>query len=197
MKTIIVVIFTFISVCISAQNSENKFKIHSYQIGVGGYFFKNKLSPTFYSSNNGGISSVLDLVGAYRQHLVAASYTSGAEFVIYGTPNFRFNELSLLYGKELKVSNWLAFEGFAGFGFFWQNSHSYTVSQTYSSTNSSDIGSQTSANFVPVGQTISLPIQLNTKFYYGKHFGMGLNANYSLNRVNSVFSTHLVFHYKI
>ncbi|WP_130734566.1 hypothetical protein [Flavobacterium sp. J27] len=152
---------------ITAQ--ENKFKIHSAEVGFGGFYFKKNLSE------GGGATFTANLTTSYRKNLFSTSLLTGAEIGIVGSTNYTFNEVSLQYGREIKLKEWIKFELFAGLGYYDQTSDARDVQD---------------------GTTISYPLKLNTKFYFNNHFGMGINTNYSINSVNNNFSSNLIFHYR-
>jgi hypothetical protein len=166
-KKLLLVICLICSLNICAQ--ENKLKIHSAEIGFGGFYFKKKISE------GGGATFVADLTTAFGNNLISTSYLTGAEIGIVGNSNYNFDELRLQYGKEISVKKWIKFEIFAGLGYYIQNSEIADIKD---------------------GNAISFPLKLNTKFYFNKNFGMGLNSNYSINSINNNFSTNLIFHYK-
>ena len=168
-KKIITIILILVSINVVAQENDSKLKIQSANIGFGGFYFKTILSE------GGGVTLFADATFSINKHLISSSYLTGAEIGILGSSTYNFDEVSLLYGRELKVANWLSFEGFAGLGFYNQNSkESYVVDC----------------------KSVSYPIRINTKFYFNKKFGMGFNTNYSINSVNNNFSTNLIFHYR-
>jgi hypothetical protein len=199
MKTSIITFLILINTsCLLAQDTDNnKLKIHSITAGFGGYHFKNRIPNDFDSVGEGGVTTILDADFEYNKNLFAVSYQYGEEISLFGSKvNYKFHEFDLLYGKELKVANWMAFEGFVGFGFFSQNSRSYEASNVFTDLNVNSVNSIYDVSYVPIGQTISFPIRINTKFYFGSNFGMGLNTNYSFNQINDIFSMNLIFHYR-
>lgn len=168
MKNVFLILICFvISLNISAQ--ESKLKIHSAEIGFGGFYFKK------HYSEGGGAAFVADLTTSFGNNLISTSILTGAEIGIIGSSTYNFNEFRLQYGREVNLAKWIKFEFFAGFGFYSQKSEV------------SDIRD---------GNAISIPLKFNTKFYFNKNFGMGINTNYSLNSINNNFSPNLIFHYK-
>lgn len=166
-KTLLLLICSMCSLNINAQ--ENKLKIHSAEIGFGGFYIKKNISE------GGGATFVADLTTAYGNNLISTSYLTGAEIGIITASAYNFNELRLQYGKEISVKKWIKFEIFAGLGYYTQKSE---------------------VSFIKDGNAVSFPLKFNTKFYFDKNSGMGFNTNYSLNSINNTFSTNLIFHYK-
>jgi Domain of unknown function (DUF2715) len=148
---------------------ENKFKNYSINIGFGGFSIKNEYSE------GGGVTLLGNLTTSFNKNLFDFSIISGAEIGIFGKSNYRFNSINLLYGRELMLKKWFAFEPFVGIGFYNQTSED------------SDILN---------GNTISLPIKLNTKFYFNKNSGVGINTNYIINKLNNNFSVNFIYHHK-
>lgn len=163
---ILVLVLMYLS--INAQNQ--KFNFHSLNVGFGGFYIKNNIAV-----GGGGTTLILDLTTSFDKNLFAASYLTGKEIGIVGNANYGFNEISALYGRELKLSNWFAFELFAGLGFYNQNSVD---------------------RYIIPGNVLSFPLKINTKFNFNKRFGMGLNSNYSINELNNNFSTNLILFWR-
>lgn len=165
-KTITIV---FLAIIFNATGQVDKLKIQSVNVGFGGFSIKNKYSE------GGGASFVTDLTTSYHENLIGFSYLTGAEIGIIGKSNYSFNEVSLLYGREFKLKQWFAFETFAGIGYYNQTSMT---------------------SYIFNGSNTSIPLKINSKFYFNKNFGIGLNTNYSINNLNNNFSTNLIFYYK-
>lgn len=170
MKYISLLLLIVISATINSQTNQNSIRLHAVGIGFGGFYIKNNIEE------NGGASFLIDVTASIHENLITTSYLTGAEIGIVGSSTFNFNEFSILYGRETKPINWLAFELFAGIGYYNQNN---------------DVNPILSDN------AVTFPLRLNTKFYFNKKFGMGLNTNYSINRMNNNLSLNLVFHYRV
>ena len=168
-KAFIFVAIAFITFTAKAQESRSKIKLYAVNVGLGSFHFQKDIN------GHDGVSVITDLTISLNKNLISASYLRGTSIKILEGPNYSFEEYSLLYGREWKAINWLRFEGFAGLGYFNQNSKDPNIGND---------------------NTISFPLKVNTKFYFNKKFGMGFNTNYSINSVNNNFSTNLIFHYK-
>ena len=81
-----------------------------------------------------------------------------------------------MYGREVKLAKWMSFEGFAGLGYYNQNS---------------------SKNAIQDSSSMSLPLKVNTKFYFNKRFGTGIMYSYTINDVNNNFTANLLFQYRL
>jgi hypothetical protein len=131
---------------------------------------------SFSAEKGGGIGLTTAISTSANKNLFSITYSGGQELNLFGAQQiFGFGEIDFIYGRELKAFNWLAFEGFAGLGYCSIHGNEYDVT----------------------GKSIAIPLVLNTKFYFNPHFGMGLNTNYSINKINNIFSANLIFHYKI
>ncbi|MGB0980821.1 MAG: hypothetical protein ACPGUH_01855 [Winogradskyella sp.] len=168
-KCISILIVILFTIPINFQTKENKLKLHSANVGFGGFYFKKN------SSESGGITFIADLTTSLNQNLISTSYLTGAKIGILGSSTYNFNELSLQYGREIKIRKWLSFELFAGLGYYIQKSD---------------------ASYILNDNSISYPLKLNSNFYINKKIGLGINANYSINRVNNNLSANLIFHFR-
>lgn len=167
-KTILLLIF-----CVTAnyaqEKSSSNFKVHSTSVGFGGFYIKNKFSE------GGGASFLIDFSLDYKRNLFLLKHLNGAEIgIIMGPSTFNFNETSILYGRELNLAKWLSIEGYTGLGYYKQESKtSYVIS----------------------GTALAFPTNLKIIFKVGKHFSIGSNNSYSLNKINNNFSSNLAFGY--
>lgn len=169
MKKSIIMCFLFLLSSTIYSQESTSIKFHSVAAGFGGFYFKKDISE------GGGISYLTDVTLSKGKNLLSVAYLGGDEIGVVGSSNYSFNEITLYFGREFKVNNWLSLEGFAGLGYYNQTSDVADVADDNS---------------------ISFPLKINSKFYFNKSFGMGINANYSINSVNNNFSSNLIFHYK-
>lgn len=173
-KTILLSVLTLCYLTGNAQDSKAKFKLHAANMGFGAFSMKKGMSE------GSGATFFMDLTAALDKNLISLSYLAGSDIGVLDNAEYKFDEVSLLYGREWKALEWLRFEGFAGIGRYHQQVDYYDYDP----------------NFVYPGNVISIPLRINTKFYFSKKFGMGFNSNYSINSVNNNFSTNLLFHYR-
>ena len=166
-KSFIITAIIFSSFTAISQESNAKIKVHAVNVGGGSFHFQNDIN------GHDGVSIITDITISLNKNLISGSYLGGTSIKILDGYNYGFEELSLLYGREWKATDWLRFEGFAGFGYFSQNTKNPNISDD---------------------SIISFPLRVNIKFYFTKKFGMGLNTNYSTNSINNNFSNNLIFH---
>ena len=158
-----------------AQEPNSKLKFHAINVGLGFFDVNDKNSKDI-----GGVDFLADVTVSIGQNLISASYLTGSEIGILDSSIYSFTEPSLSYGREWKIVNWFRLEGFAGLGCYIQRFEDKTIE-----------GDQNQDK-----TTLSVPFRINTKFYFTKAFGMGLNTNYSINSVNNNLTLNLLFHYK-
>lgn len=167
MKKIFLLFVAYTTINFAQEDNSSKIKIHSTSVGFGGYYTKKYIE-------NGGASFLVDVVFDYKKNLFLVRHLSGAEIGIVGKSTHNFNEIALLYGRELPITKRFFLEGFTGFGYYKQKSKT---------------------DFKLTGSDISVPINLKLIFKTGKHFTLGLNNNYSINSLSNNFSSNLVLGY--
>lgn len=168
MKKIILLLIFCITTSYAQEKSNSNFKVHATSLGFGGFYLKNKLDE------NGGASFLIDLTFDYKRNLIQLRNLSGSEIGLFVSSRFNFNEMSILYGRELNLAKWLSIEGYIGLGYYKQESKtSYVIS----------------------GTALAFPTNLKIIFKVGKHFSIGSNNSYSLNKINNNFSSNLAFGY--
>lgn len=168
-KIIFIAAIVLNSLAVKAQDSTTKLKVYAATMGLGSFHLEKDVN------GHDGLSYIADLSVSLDKNLISASYAVGTSVKILDGPSYNFEEVSLSYGREWKALNWLRFEGFGGIGHFRLHSNDETI------------GDESS---------ISFPLKVNAKFYFTRKFGMGLNANYSINSVNNNLSTNVIFHYR-
>lgn len=172
-KVILSSVICLSTLMVQAQESKSKLKFHAANLGFGGFYV-----DTPGSSDAGGYGFLADVTLAIDKNLISVSYLAGTDDSIIGGATYSFNEPSLLYGREWKPTDWFALEGFAGVGYYLQKAET------------------DEDNSMEKESTISFPLRLNTKFYFTRKFGMGINSNYSINSANNNLSVNLIFHYR-
>ena len=166
--TTLLILFTILS--FSQENPE--LKVHSFGAGFG--FFTSD-----YDIN--GICTFLDVTVEYNKNLLSLNYLDGKQLtlgVLGSTPVYHINEFNLQFGRELKIVSWFSIEGFAGVGNY-------------------NLDIKSSFYPLPSASAVSIPVRIKLLFYTGKqkHFAMSSNNNYSINKLNSSFSSNLTFQY--
>ena len=157
---------------VSFSQDNSKLKFHSLGVGFG-----------FFASgyNISGVCTFADATIEYNKNLLSLNYLDGEELnlgIFGSSPGFHINELNLQFGRELKINNWFSIEGYAGVGNYKLNIRS-------------------SFYPLPSASLTSVPIRLKFLFYTGKgkHFVISSNNNYSINKLNSNFSSNLTFQF--
>ena len=164
MKIIILIAGCLICMNSYGQPMNINLKFHAVDIGFG--FFLN--------NHFGGMSIHSGIALKNKNNLYAFTIIAGGELNILGGPTASFEEYNLQYGRQLKLANWITFEGFTGIGYYNQNSSKSNVIDH---------------------SCLSIPLKINTKINFSKRFGIGFMNNYSINKINNNFTTHLLFHY--
>lgn len=166
-KSIVGILCLIFSLNIYAQ--KNNLKIHSTEFGFGGAYVKKN------NFEAGGFSFVVDLTTSFGKNLISTSFLAAPKNDLIIGSNYNFNEFRIQYGRELSLNNWIKLEGFAGVGYFHQNR---VLSE------------------IVKDNAISFPLKLNAKFYVAENYAIGLNTNYSFNRINNVLSANVIFQFK-
>lgn len=170
MKKLFLLLSLSLTICMGIQAQDKKVKIHSVDLGIGGFSIKNKYSE------GGGAMLLGDLTASYSKNLIGLSLFTGAEIGIIGKSHYSFSQVSLLYGRELKINKWFGFEAFAGIGTYNQVSESSEIMD---------------------GNAIAFPFKINAKFILYEGFGLGLNTNYSINKINNNYSANILIFYNL
>jgi hypothetical protein len=131
-NTSILIATLLINLNLHSQKTEENLKLHAVDCGFG----------FFLTDNFGGLSIHSSMVLNNNSNLYSFSVIAGTELKILGGPTARFVEYNLQYGRQLKLANWLSFEGFAGIGYYIQDS-SKSVVRDY--------------------RSLSLPFKINTR----------------------------------
>ena len=166
MKKIFILIIISLN-SINAFSQNSDINIKFHSVDLGFGFFLN--------NNFGGLDVHSSVALKNNKNLYAITVIAGGGINILGGTTASFEEYNLQYGRELKLAKWISFDGFVGIGYYNQNSSKTTVEDN---------------------RAISLPLKINTKFNFSKHFGMGIMNNYSISKLNNNFTTNLLFHYK-
>ena len=179
-KSLLILVF-FLGLNSFSQN--NQFKIDNISVDFGWYNFNKKhndvydfngVQGTTHVSNGVGAAFGLEVLFSLRKNLFSVYYHTGAEIGIPFPSQYKFNEISLLYGRRLNIKKGFRVEPFIGAGYFSQKSDTYYVKQ---------------------GNSLAIPLKLNFIFKTGQHFEMGIKTLYDINQINNYFSTGIAFGY--
>jgi hypothetical protein len=111
------------------------------------------------------MSITLDASYALQKHLFSLSGSYGQESGIFsGTASFK--QLSLLYGREFELKEWLFAETHLGGGLFFYDSSDSPIHIS----------------------TFSVPIVGKIRFKTGERFSIGLRLTYLFNSFNNLYS---------
>ena len=159
-------------------SQENKLKIYSSSLGIG---------PIFSSTDTfgGGLSTCLDFSVRFKTSVFSIYYNTNYDYSDFGIMGARdreyYQEANLIFGKEIKLIEQLSLEGHVGLGYFQQKYYTYDAYYNYEDKNEHSIG---------------FPLRIKLVYYFGRHFGVGLNPNLNLNSLNNTFSGNLLLQYK-
>jgi hypothetical protein len=174
MKKIIVIPLIIVSSSLYPQ----KFNLKNIDAGFGAFSVLLKKSPR--ENESGGLTANLNAEFALDKHLFSLNFISGggggSGYLSIGG-DFNFYKIDLLYGRELNIFNWIAFDINAGFGYYYQNSNLYFTDNEIKRS------------------TVNFPIKMSLIFLQHNRLGFGLNSNYDINKLNNTFSGNLFLRY--
>lgn len=169
-KKILVLIMILLVASTNSQEEDSSLKLHSANVGFGGFYTKNNFSES------GGATFFVGVTTIFNKNLISTTYITGAEIALVGSSTLNFNELKLEYGRELQLAHWLFLGAYAGVGYYSQKSDVYTILSD---------------------NVMSFPLRMDIKFYFNRKLGIGINTNYSINKLNNNLSINLMFHYSL
>lgn len=149
-----------LTVTVFAQNTINKDKL---------IFNSFSITPleVFFADNNGGASITGELSYSYGKNIFTFSATTGESIAIFGRGN-RFQQLNILYGRELKLKKWFFIDANAGVGLFLYNG---------------EIG-----RFSEIG----IPFVTKLRFKTGDKFSIGIKLQSNINKIDNIYSAGLL-----
>ncbi len=173
LKTIklLIIIGLFPIFCISQENS---FRIHSISAGLGYIDFTSK-----EINSSGGLNFVADFTTNYNENLISVYFNIGGEVDVLSSEDGEAYEISITYGREWDLSDRLKFEAHAGVGYF---NWGYSNSSTF--------------NLLKNETTVGFPVRAKLIYYFGEHFGIGVNPNINLNSLAITYSADFILQYK-
>ncbi len=143
-----------------AQNTMQKDKLsyHSFS-----------LTPLeiFFTDYSGGAAITAELSYGIDSHVFTLSASAGEEIGIFSRGD-RFQQLNILYGRELKLKEWLFIDIHGGAGLFLYNNNS--------------------THFTEIG----VPLVTKLRFKTGDKFSIGLKFQANINSVNNIYSVGLL-----
>ncbi len=170
MKTIIVASIFLISVMGISQSDGKKEQ----------FIFKSfSFSPGVYSNNsNTGIALSGDINYAYNKNIYTFSAIAGGVVCgdFFGScRSENFEQLNILYGRELMLTKKIVIDVHAGLGYF-----SYKSSST--------IGTESGRS-----TTVGFPLTAKLRFKTGNRFSIGLQLHANVNSVSTIYTAGVLF----
>ena len=149
--------------CVSQETSKIEFK----SIAI------NPLS-IYLENDSGGFAISADVGLSYKENIFLVSTQFGYEFAVFTTYLDSFSELSLLWGREFKLTSWLRWDGFAGLGYFYLKEGNFDI-------RGHDRNS-----------TVGFPLISKLKCMIGHHFSVGIQLRGNFNSLQTIGSAGLI-----
>ncbi|MBC8753431.1 hypothetical protein H2O64_02030 [Kordia sp. YSTF-M3] len=135
------------------------------------------------SVTNAGLAINADLSFMNSKNIYTLSGYAGTELTFpfdNKTSEDSFQDYSLLWGREVKIENWLRLEGHAGLGYFlFKTEHFNDEIEDEKKT------------------TIGVPLLSKLKFMLGNHFSIGIQFRANINSAKIVRGGGIFFQYDI
>lgn len=159
-KQILGILIFLIGTLSYAQSTtqNDKFKYHSFSITP---------LEVFFNEYSGGLAITGELSYAINNNIFSFSATLGEEIGIFGRGE-RFQQLNVLYGRELKLKEWLFVDVDAGVGLFRLNDDHHSDA------------------------SLGLPIVTKLRFKTSDKFSIGLKLQGNINSVENIYSIGLL-----
>ena len=190
MKNKLIILFLTISLSQYYYSQNNEFNFESISVSIGSF------KPQKGRSNDTPFHSNLQVNTKINKSLISFSLDGMIDFLnllsLIGNQNRSNIQLGLLYGKEIKIYEWINLETHLGIGYFWETYKKDTFETWQEEYNylaelpSEDIEQATFGSF-------SIPIKIKLLFSFSDKSSFGLNFNYSINSVSNFSSLGLVF----
>lgn len=169
MKTFILFIFLTSYLCIYAQEEivTNNFSYNSFSV-----------TPTsiYFDSYSGGLSFSGDVSFASNKHILSLGVSVGSEFIVLGGHSDDFEQINLLYGRELRLSKRLFLDVHTGAGYF--------------SLLSREIDSNRRGEERVT--TIGFPIMTKFRVMLSENFSLGLQLQATINSARTIYTTGII-----
>ena len=189
MKKITFILMLFISLNFHGQENKEKLQIESFSLTLGSYKPQkgnDEFSPWYVDFN---------LTTNYKNHLFQVSIDGTYRWLlafIGESPKRKNIQISLLYGRRIKINNKFNFELFSGVGYLketyttdnfttWKEDFSFIKDLPNNSVKKLSLNS------------FSVPIKLRLMFDYSKKASFGINYSHNFNSISNYNSTGLIF----
>lgn len=169
------ILYLFISILFTiTTNAQTKKKSEFGIFSAGGGLGLFQSSKNTLKKDYSGLNFIADFTIHYKEHLLSTSYISGTTVQILGVAS-SYNEITIQYGQSFGLSETCSVECFAGLGKFEQTSK-YDQIQT--------------------GGSMSTPVKLNLSIRINEGLSFGISNNYSINKINNIFSSSFTVKYQ-
>lgn len=157
--------------------------ISAQEVDKGWQFHGISFAPfnLYYTNRSGGFAMNLDLSVNSGSNIVKIYGGSGMEFrlKLFGESVYdSFTEIDVLYGREIKVKEWMCVDAFVGAGYFkfnYDNNAPNECDETL----------------------IGFPLQNKIRFNVGKVLSFGLQLHANINRATSIYQPGLFVQYRL
>lgn len=168
MKNIFLLSFLLAVTAITfAQETSNKVEYHSFSVSPLSIYFDD---------STGGLVFNGDVSFSKGKHLFYLSFTAGSELTFFGSQGDSFQQLNVLYGRELKFNKTIFLDVNGGLGYFSFKTKKNDVFNRHNK--------------------VGLPVGLTLRFKTGKRFSLGLKFSSNINSVNVIHTTGITFHWR-
>ncbi|PTX63579.1 hypothetical protein C8N46_101180 [Kordia periserrulae] len=134
----------------------------------------NPLS-VYRSAKTGGLVISGDISFRFKENVFLLSGQFGSEIVILSDLNDSFSEVSLSWGKEFELADWLQTDIFIGLSYFYFKTPNFTIR-----------GHDRNA-------TVGVPITSKLKVMVSNNFSIGPQIRLSINSLHTIMSLGLAF----
>lgn len=185
-KTLIIIIFFSTSLVCNAQ----KFKIHSIDIGLLGFYMNLKSSQQdrldrdrFGIIYQGTTFNFL----INNKYETAVNYQYGEEIALGNKTDFSFHKLAILYGKTFDITKRIALKPETGIGYLIEKKN-YLITSVYGITQNSEVKNYFSY--------VEIPLRLKLVYKTNRKVNIGLQNSININKSNTNFSSLFYLEYK-
>ena len=172
--------FLWLSIAIVISSfipAQQNLKIKNADLGLGGFSVLLKNSN---EKESGGLQFSINTDFALGKNLFSVNYMKGggvgSGYAAIGG-DFSFDKIDVLYGRAISITKWMDLEGFAGLGYYAQNSNLYLTDN-------------------PINKSaINFPVKLSLVLFPKNRIDLGLSAGYNANSLNDTFTGSLYIRY--
>ncbi|QTE22325.1 hypothetical protein [Polaribacter cellanae] len=171
----------FLLFTISVYSQDKKIKLKSISFALGGF------QP--YSGDNGNANFFVSLDFTFKSNnnLFTTSLNRGFDIGLY---NFgkRYNlSIDVLYGREIKILNWLKLELHTGIGVF-RGSYYKNEGRKWKIVENANNNKN---HITPL--SIAFPSKFKLLFYLNKKSSLGINLSTNVNNISNYIAYNLIY----